>query len=355
VSFLAGHNYPDSEPINYAPYNASDPIQAEIADFFAKIFPNPELRKYTLRLLASCLEGANREQCYYTFTGVGGNGKSKLVELMRLTLGDYQTSMASTVMTRKRPESGAANPEIMVTKCRRFIYMQEPDDKEPINTSVMKQFSGEDIVEARQLFGEQEKFRIMGKICMMCNNLPPVSSMDQGTWRRIRVVPFESKFLPDDHPELLLKKPNVFPRDPKLDEKFRTWREPFLSLLVHIYETEYIPFGLNPIPDIVMRASSKYKESFDLYARFKAERIREPTTAEEQLEFRENPLESKRVRLVVNQWKKENHISNFTAETVLSRMADEYGEPDDRKFWPTLRVFASDEDVAEWDKAHAKP
>jgi hypothetical protein len=57
----------------------------------------------------------------------------------------------------------------------------------------------------------------------------------------------------------------------------------------------------------------------------------------------------------VNQWKKENHISNFTAETVLSRMADEYGEPDDRKFWPTLRVFASDEDVAEWDKAHAKP
>jgi P4 family phage/plasmid primase-like protien len=355
VSFLVGHNYPDSEPINYVPYNAADPIQADIADFFAKIFPNPELRKYTLRLLASCLEGANREQCYYTFTGVGGNGKSKLVELMRLTLGDYQTSMASTVMTRKRPESGAANPEIMVTKCRRFIYMQEPDDKEPINTSVMKQFSGEDIVEARQLFGEQEKFRIMGKICMMCNSLPPVSSMDQGTWRRIRVVPFESKFLSDDNPELLLKKPNVFPRDPKLDEKLRIWREPFLSLLVHIYETEYIPFGLNPTPDIVMKASSKYKESFDIYARFKNERMREPTTPEEQLEFRENPLESKRVRLVVNQWKKENRITNLTAEMVLSRMGDEYGEPEDGKFWPSLRIFASDEDVAEWDRAHAKP
>ena len=352
VSFLVGHNYPDSEPINYIPYNANDPIQAEIADFFTKLFPNADLRRYTLRLLASCLEGANREQCYYTFTGVGGNGKSKLVELMRLTLGDYQTSMASTVMTRKRPESGAANPEIMVTKCRRFIYMQEPDDKEPINTSVMKQFSGEDIVEARQLYGEQEKFRIMGKICMMCNNLPPVSSMDQGTWRRIRVIPFESKFLPEDHPELLLGRPNVFPRDPQLDEKMRRWREPFLSLLVHIYETEYISFGLSPIPEIVAKASNKYKENFDVYARFKAERIREPVTIEEQLEFRENPLESKQVRLVVSQWKKDNRIANITAEMVLTRMTDEYGEPDGGKFWPAIRVFRSDEDVAEWDKAH---
>jgi P4 family phage/plasmid primase-like protien len=355
VSFLVGHNYPDSEPINYVPYDANDPTQAEIAQIFSMWFPNADLRRYVLRLLASCLEGANREQCYYTFTGVGSNGKSKLVELMRLTLGDYQTSMASTVMTRKRPESGAANPEIMVTKCRRFIYMQEPDDKEPINTSVMKQFSGEDIVEARQLFGEQEKFRIMGKIFMMCNTLPPVSSMDQGTWRRIRVVPFESKFPSDDNPELLMGRPNVFPRDPQLDEKLRRWREPFLSLLVHIYETEYIPFGLNPIPEIVAKASNKYKQSFDIYARFKNERMREPKTAEEQLEFRENPLESKRVRLIVNQWKKENHISNFTAEVVLSRMGDEYGEPEDGKFWPSLRIFASDEDVAEWDRGHAKP
>ena len=354
VSFLAGHNYPDSEPINYVPYDPFAPVYAEINDFFTKLFPNAALKKYALRLLASCLEGANREQCYYTFTGVGGNGKSKMIELMRLTFGDYQTSMSSTVMTRSRPEAGAANPEIMVTKCKRFIYMQEPDDKEPINTSVMKQFSGEDIIEARQLYGEQEKFRIMGKICMMCNNLPPVSSMDQGTWRRIRVIPFESKFLPEDHPELLLKKPNIFPRDPLLDEKLRAWREPCLSLLVHMYETEYIPFGLNPTPEIVTRASNKYKESFDTYARFKAERIREPTTPEEQMEFRENPCESKRVKLIVSQWKKENHITNFTAEMVLSRMADEYGEPDGGKLWPVLKVFASDEDVVDWDKEHAK-
>ena len=355
VSFLAGQNYPETEPINYIPYDAADPRQAEIADFFAKLFPNPELRRYTLRLLASCLEGANREQCYYTFTGVGGNGKSKLVELMRLSFGDYQTSMQSTVLTRKRPESGAANPDIMATKCRRFIYMQEPDDKEPINTSRMKQFSGEDMVEARALFGDQEKFRIMGKICMMCNRLPPVTSMDHGTWRRIKVIPFESKFVPDDSPELLLKKANVYPRDPELDEKLRKWREPFLSLLVHIYETEYIPYGLNPVPDIVNQASRKYKESFDVYARFKADRVREPITPEEHVECRQDPVEMKRVRLIVNQWKKENKMEGLSANDVLTRLGDEYGEPEEGKFWTAFKLFTSDEEAADWDRAHAPP
>ena len=102
MSFLAGQNLPEMNAINYVEYDPADPLQAEIADFFAKLFPNPELRRYTLRLLASCLEGANREQCFYVATGVGGNGKSKLVELMRMTFGDYQTSMQSTVLTRKR-------------------------------------------------------------------------------------------------------------------------------------------------------------------------------------------------------------------------------------------------------------
>jgi P4 family phage/plasmid primase-like protien len=354
VSFLAGHNHGDTEALNYVPYDPTDPRQAEITDFFVKLFPRADLRSYTLRLLSSCLEGAHHEQCYYTLTGGGGNGKSKLVELMRLTLGDYQTSMASTVLTRKRPEAGAANPEIIVTKCKRFIYMAEPDDKEPINTSVMKQFSGEDIIEARALYGDQEKFRIMGKIFMLCNDLPPVSSMDEGTWRRIRVIPFESKFVPPDHPELQLKRPNIFLRDPKLEEKMRTWREPFLSLLVHIYNTEYLVAGLNPVPEIVVKASNKYKSDFDLFGRFEMERIREPTTTELQLLFREDPIESKDIKGIFIQWRKENQLSNtVTPDMILTRLMAKYGQPEKNK-WSAFKVFGSNDAADDWDKEHPR-
>ena len=353
VSFRVGVKHPELDAINYVPYDPTDPIQGEIQEFFRTLFPNSELRTYVLRLLASTLEGTNKEQCYYTFTGRGSNGKSKITELMAATLGDYYTTMSSTVLTRKRPDGGDANPEIMVLKSRRFICMTEPDDKEPINTSRMKQFSGEDMVEARQLYGEQERFRIMGKICMLCNNLPPVNSMDHGTWRRIRVIPFVASFVDEGDPVLLLNKPNVYQKDLKLDEKLVKWREQFFSLLVHVYEKEYIPLGLNPVPEMVTRESTKYKEQYDIYARFKTERIREPVTAEEQLECRTNPLESKRARLIIGQWRKDNRIEGFTANDALDRMKNEFGEPEAGRFWPTIRMFANDEDVAEWDKAHS--
>lgn len=352
MSFLAGQNLPEMSGINYVPYTPNDPAQAEIADFFSKLFPNPDVRRYTLRLLASCLEGANREQCFYIATGVGGNGKSKLVELMRMTFGDYQTSLQSTVLTRKRPESGAANPDIMAAKCRRFIYLQEPDDKEPLNTSRMKQFSGEDMVEARALYGDQEKFTIMGKLFMMCNKLPPVTTMDRGTWRRIRVIEFVSKFVLPDHPEYLAGRPNVFLMDPMLDKKLRSWREPFLSLLVHIYETEYIPFGLNPVPAAVMQASDKYKENFDIYARFRSERVREPVTIEEKMKCRNEPVVTNKIKTIVSSWKKDARVE-LNSQDVINRLTEEFGEPINGKEWPTIEVFGSDEAVVDWDISHA--
>jgi P4 family phage/plasmid primase-like protien len=345
VSFLAGQNLPETTAIDYIPYDAADPRQAELADFFSKLFPDKDVRRYALRLLASCLEGFNREQCFYIATGVGGNGKSKLVELMRLTFGDYQTSLQSTVLTRKRPESGAANPDIMAAKSRRFIYLQEPDDKEPLNTSRMKQFSGEDMVEARALYGDQEKFVIMGKLFMMCNRLPPVTTMDRGTWRRIRVLEFVSKFVPPDHPELLSGRPHVYLMDTSLDKKLRSWREPFLALLVHIYETEYIPFGLDPVPAAVMKASDKYKESFDTYARFAAERVRSPVTMEEKLEFRDSPMKTNQIKTIL--------AVELSAQEVLNRLTEEYGEPLNGNLWPTIRVFSTEEEVADWDHGHA--
>jgi hypothetical protein len=170
VTFMAGR-YPtkNCEAIDYVEYNPHDPeqrqIHQEIDDFMSKVFPRPELRKYMWRKLASCLEGANKEQTYETWIGVGGNGKSKLVDLMSMALGDYSSSLQSTALTRKRPESGAANPDIMAIRNKRFIYMAEPDDREPLNTSRMKQFTGEDDVEARGLFEDQTKFKITCSCC----------------------------------------------------------------------------------------------------------------------------------------------------------------------------------------------
>jgi P4 family phage/plasmid primase-like protien len=346
LSFLGGFNFNETEAIEYKPYDTTNPIYEEINDFLSKIFPDKSLRDYELRLLASCLEGTNKEQCYYTWNGVGGNGKSKLVDLMRFTFGDYQTSLQATALTRKRPESGAANPEIIAIKNRRFIYLQEPDDKEPLNTSRMKQFSGEDMIEARKLYGDQEKFKLMGKMFMMCNSMPIIKTMDRGTWRRIRVIPFVSKFVDPTNPEYIMKRPNVFLRDNDLDKKLIKWREAFLSLLVHIYETEYLVNGLEPIPEIVIKVSNEYKESNDSYAKFSVDRIRRTPT-----DF-EAKVYMKDIKKSYDKWIEatSNVARRLSPQDLQNRVNEEFGEPSDKKTYLGIKIFMTDEEVDDWEK-----
>ncbi|NBR61638.1 MAG: hypothetical protein EBT86_08325 [Actinobacteria bacterium] len=345
ISFMCGRMVAKGcEPIDYIPYNPEDPEQGEIDDFMCKVFPDTAVREYMWRKLASCLEGANREQRYDTWIGVGGNGKSKLVDLVAMTLGDYATSLQSTALTRKRPDSGAANPDIIAVWKKRFIYLAEPDDGEPLNTSRMKQFTGEDIVEARGLFEDQQKFKITGKLFMLCNRLPPIYSNDRGTWRRVITVPFVSKFVDPNGEEAkdIDSKKNIYPRDNNMDEKLVRWRSAFLARLIHVYETQYMVKGIEPIPDVITAESRNYRAKFDTFGKFMADRIRsspgEETTIQEA--FR-----------AYKTWHKEN--SRGTALLALDdftkRMEDEFGQPADRKTFKRIIVFREEGDVEAYD------
>jgi P4 family phage/plasmid primase-like protien len=336
------------DPIDYVEYNPQDKeqaiIHAEIDDFMAKLFPRVELRQYMWRKLASCLEGANKEQTYETWIGVGGNGKSKLVDLMSMVLGDYASSLQSTAMTRKRPEAGSANPDIMAIRNKRFIYMAEPDDKEPLNTSRMKQFTGEDDVEARGLFEEQTKFKITGKIFMLCNAFPAINTMDRGTWRRVQAVPFESKFV-DPNVEDINPDANVYPRDKQLDINLYNWRAYFMSRLVHIYKTEYLPNGLGQIPAIVTQESNKYQESFDSVGKFMKARIREVKKGGYEEDI-------KNIFRTYKTWYEEmgGGVGRKLSQVELyKRLSDKCGEPADKKTFKQMRLFECDEDIAEYD------
>jgi len=263
-----------------------------------------------------------------------------------MALGDYASSLQSTAMTRKRPESGAANPDIMAIRNKRFIYMAEPDDREPLNTSRMKQFTGEDDVEARGLFEDQTKFKITGKIFMLCNAFPAINTMDRGTWRRVRAIPFESKFV-DPSQEEINPAANIYPRDNQLDARMKEWRTLFMSRLVHIYKTQYMPFGLGKIPAVVTQESSKYKESFDSVAKFVNARIRE---------IKKGGYESniKDIFRVYKNWYESvgGGVGRKLNQTDLyKRLADQYGEPVDKRSFKQLRLFDDDFELEAYEKS----
>lgn len=354
INFMAGRWLAKNcEPIDYLPYIRDDltdeerRIDAEIDDFMEKVFPRPDLRAYMWRKLASCIEGDNKEQTYETWIGVGGNGKSKLVDLMSMALGDYATSLQSTAMTRKRPESGAANPDIMAVRNKRFIYMAEPDDREPLNTSRMKQFVGQDLVEARGLFEDQTKFQITGKLFMLCNSFPAINTMDVGTWRRIRVIPFESRFVPTEQLENFKSTPNVYPRDPELDNKIITWRQRFMSRLIHIYATEYLNKGIGKEPAVILEESRNYQSLFDSTGKFINARIRVIPKGGHEASIND-------IFRIYKRWYEDvgGGVGRRLSQNELyKRLCDIYSTPSDKKSFKQVKLFEDDESIEEHDRS----
>lgn len=224
--------------------------------------------------------------------------------------------------------------------------MQEPDDREPLNTSRMKQFSGEDAVEARGLYAEQERFKVSGKLFMMCNNLPAINSMDRGTWRRVRLIPFESKFVNPGDKEL--GQPNVFLKDMNLNSKLKRWRESFFALLIHIYVTQYAISDngtLEPAPEVVASESLKYREAFDSYAKFRYGRMRVDRDSEE--------------RSTINDiWRAYRYWyeavggagKKLTMAELLRRLEDEFGKPKEGKYYSGVFVFDTEEAAEAYDQ-----
>tara|TARA_B100001094_G_scaffold64273_1_gene60295 strand:- start:6411 stop:8933 length:2523 start_codon:yes stop_codon:yes gene_type:complete len=245
-----------STGIDYVEPEESDDAIYGLKDFLKKVQPSEEERKFVLRLFASFLHGKTTDQKFHIWTGSGGNGKSKIIELFESCLGDYCTKLPITVLTQKRAGSSAANPEIAKTMGKRFASLQEPEEGDKINVGYMKELTGGDIIQARGLFKEPVEFKPQFKLILTCNTLPTIPSNDGGTWRRLRVLDFPSKFV-DDPTE-----PNEYKKDNDLDDKMKTWKEVFMYTLIQTYP-KYKSQGLQEPPSI-QRFTKEYQKRSDL-------------------------------------------------------------------------------------------
>lgn len=254
---------------NYLEYDKNDESVAEIIDFLKKIQTDREMRKYLMTLLSTCLEGSVKEESFYVFTGSGANGKSKLMELMKYTLGDYFKPMDVRIITGKRSSSSAASPELADKMGVRCCPLDEPDHNDEINTGFMKYFTGGDSITARALYKEPIYFKPQFKPFLLCNHLPTIKSDDEGTWRRLKVVEFSSKFHKyADATEKMLEglEPGHFWADIQLSDKIQEWRQVFMGMLL-LYYDYYKKNGLVH-PKKVTSATDDYRRKCDIYQDF---------------------------------------------------------------------------------------
>ena len=242
---------------------------AEVNDFMEKLFPNKDLLKYMWEHLASTFIGTTNEQTINMYIGGGQNGKSMLVNLMEKCLGDYKGDVPMTLMSGGRVPLGGTSSEIAQLQGCRYAVIQEPSKGEKINEGIMKQLTGGDPIQARALYKDAVSFIPQMKLVMCSNVFPGINSNDHGTWRRIRIVDFESKFVDNpvlDDPD----SPYQYPLDRCIKDKFDTWQPVFTAMLVEIaFQTG------GAVKDCakVLSSSNSYRNSQDYFAEFISDKI----------------------------------------------------------------------------------
>ncbi|KAJ3080797.1 hypothetical protein HK102_002809, partial [Quaeritorhiza haematococci] len=245
--------------------------QDRILDFLCKVFPDPDVREYTLRYLASCLAGYTRNQLAFFGYGRGANSKSKLLSLMKETLGDYTFAMKHEMITGKtNSDPNTATPMLMALVGKRFVYVSENVDGRAINECTFKTFSGGDTTSGRGLYGAPATMRMDFKLFFVCNHLPKFNARDNAMVRRIKVIPFVSTFVAPHVPER--PEDHIYRGDPTLDDEvFATWRVGFMNVLLDCYR-RYKEHDLGPTPAAVDLATKDYKTDNDAYQLFLEEK-----------------------------------------------------------------------------------
>lgn len=263
--------------IKYIPFSKRSvnqkAIKAQIDLFMSQLFPSESLRDYMWEHFASTLIGVNKPQTFNIYNGCGRNGKSKMIDLMTKCLGDYKGSVPTSLVTEKRGGVGSLTPEIAQLKGIRYAVMQEPSKGAKLNDGVMKELTGEDPIMANPKYKDPIIFVPQFKLTVCTNTLFEIKSNDDGTWRRIRICEYISKFVKEPSTN---EKDYEFLMDVDIDKKFESWKEVFMALLVEIAKER--KGNVKDCHD-VLKASDEYRKDQDYFMQFvkdKVEKRHEP-------------------------------------------------------------------------------
>lgn len=123
--------------------------------------------------------------------GEGRNGKSTFWNTIARVLGSYSGNMSADTLTVGCKRN--VKPELAEAKGKRMIIAAELEEGMRLNTSNVKQLCSTDEIYAEKKYKAPFSYVPTHTLVLYTNHLPRVGAIDQGTWRRLIVIPFNAK------------------------------------------------------------------------------------------------------------------------------------------------------------------
>lgn len=210
------------------------------------------LISFLKRAFGCCLTGITSGALFILHGPTGSNGKSTMVDVFQLLLGDYAIRTPTETFLRKK--EGAIPNDLAKLKGARFVWASENERGSRLSESLIKEMTGGDKLSARFMRGEFFEFYAEFKPWLATNHKPQVRG-DRALWNRLKLVPFD----------VTIPKEKQLPRH----EVMEMFRAEFTGILNWAIEgcLEWQQTGLGD-PEEVVAATREYEAEQDTFAMF---------------------------------------------------------------------------------------
>ena len=150
-----------------------------------------ELIDYVQQIVGMAAVGRVYAEQMIIAYGGGANGKSTFWNTIARVLGNYSGKISAEALTMSCKRN--VKPEMAELKGKRLIIASELEEGQRLNTGMVKQLCSVDPIEAEKKYKDPFHFDPSHTLVLYTNYLPKVSANDDGTWRRLIVIPFNAK------------------------------------------------------------------------------------------------------------------------------------------------------------------
>ena len=214
-----------------------------------------DLITYLQKALGYALTGDTSEECLFLLYGpTTRNGKSTVIETFMALMGGYgKAAGADTFALKQRWDSGAPSEDLAKLAGARAVNVSEPDKGMVLNAARVKTLTGNDTITARYLHENSFEYKPQFKLFINTNYLPRANDVTIFSSGRVKVIPFNRHFEPEEQDKTLKK---------RLLKEFSGVLNWCLEGLWLMQETGFDP------PEAVLAATAEYRHDSDKLTRF---------------------------------------------------------------------------------------
>lgn len=178
--------------LNYIPYDDFKmDVKKQLDNFLISIFPNDNMREYSLTYLAISLYGKYFDRKYNIWCGNSETGLMSFINLIKQTFNDYLYVMNNEILSGKKSIIHKIENELSKTKGKRLCIISEIEDYlNKSSTKMINHIMSDKLIKSKNLCVE---FTPQFNIILPCASMPNIKNIKDNIFNHIHVLKIDDK------------------------------------------------------------------------------------------------------------------------------------------------------------------